>query len=460
MKRIKEKLIDIYKSNYFPFILFFIIMLILHAFLNFGTDDDLFFSKILRNNNIFEWSKIRFETWTSRTVIEFFMVLILYVGYPLMKFLNVIVYTIFVYTISKLFIKGSKNEKSLNILLCLLTLVIPFTALKSAGYSATMINYLWPITFALVTFIPIKNSFIDKKNNVVIYVLSILSLIFAVNQEQVAIIVLIMDILCLIYSFVYKKKIKLYTIVSIIITIISLYIIFVVCPGNSARTISSINYWYKDYNMLNFIDKLQVSLTSMMHYLVFRANYIYIIFNVIICLLIFKKFSSLTNINILKKLVAIFPLVCSLAFSIFFGYFNGMIDLSQFVSGYIDNTFVITTYNCCNFKVYGMLFVYAAMIFCNFISIVILVDDTKEMVTNLAILLCGYLSRFSLGFSPTVFASAERTSIFLYFSFIIIIINLLKYYAEEKKEDIKIPIFVKVFMYYSILINLIYSLKR
>ena len=58
-----------------------------------------------------------------------------------------------------------------------------------------------------------------------------------------------------------------------------------------------------------------------------------------------------------------------------------------------------------------------------------------------------------MGLSPTVFASAERTSIFLYASFIILIIYILKYLKENKK-DIK-------FMYYGTIgVSLISYIKN
>ena len=58
-----------YIQNYYPYILFFILMLFIHLFMGFH-GDDIRFSKFLSNGSIIEFIFERYNTWSQRVVIE------------------------------------------------------------------------------------------------------------------------------------------------------------------------------------------------------------------------------------------------------------------------------------------------------------------------------------------------------------------------------------------------------
>ena len=145
-----EKLKQFGKSIYVPFILLGIILIILHIpFNKFG--DDLWFEKILDNQNIIEYTNQRFNTWTSRNIIE--LVLVSFsnsnVSMLLWKVLNVCMFELLAYSAYIIFVKNiqDKNKKlKLTWFLIMVILLIPFTALKDTGWIATTTNYLWVLS--------------------------------------------------------------------------------------------------------------------------------------------------------------------------------------------------------------------------------------------------------------------------------------------------------------------------
>ena len=74
------------------------------------------------------------------------------------------------------------------------------------------------------------------------------------------------------------------------------------------------------------------------------------------------------------------------------------------------------------------------MLVCIVISIYAIFKNTKDTKIILSILAIGIVSKLVMAMSPTMFASAERETIFLYMAFIIITIYILNYLKENNKK--------------------------
>ena len=75
----------------------------------------------------------------------------------------------------------------------------------------------------------------------------------------------------------------------------------------------------------------------------------------------------------------------------------------------------------------GSFIVYCLILIFIEISILILFDKNKQKQFLASLIyFCGFISRFIMMFSPTVFASGERTSLFFYISLIILNIIFIK----------------------------------
>ena len=143
----------IIKWEYLPFLLFFIFSLIINFKITAITYDDLFFQKIPLSG-LFEFLRSRYFEWTSSFIIEFFLVLMtksLFV----FRVLNSIIYALLPVMIYKL-LPYKKKGKGVPILLFILIVFLPITMFNGAGWIATNLNYLWPVTFGLISLLPIK----------------------------------------------------------------------------------------------------------------------------------------------------------------------------------------------------------------------------------------------------------------------------------------------------------------
>ena len=117
--RFYEKILLILKNNYYliPFFIFFIVLLLFHYFLPTYTGDDLYFSKIVSEYpSIFHFLFDRYENWSSRFIIEFFLTSLAPLPGEVWKFLDSIIFLIISISIPKIFIKEkiSLNRKLIN----------------------------------------------------------------------------------------------------------------------------------------------------------------------------------------------------------------------------------------------------------------------------------------------------------------------------------------------------------
>ena len=146
MLKIKNNALKIAKSNYFPFVVLAFLLLFFHACIKVGWNDDEYYSKVLIDNNIFDYLKIRYNTWSSRIVIEFFLLLVSSKRI-LWRLINVAIMVLGAISISKIF--PYKKLKDLNWIICALILCIPANLYNSAGWIATTSNYSWTLFLGL-----------------------------------------------------------------------------------------------------------------------------------------------------------------------------------------------------------------------------------------------------------------------------------------------------------------------
>lgn len=79
-----------------------------------------------------------------------------------------------------------------------------------------------------------------------------------------------------------------------------------------------------------------------------------------------------------------------------------------------------------------LMLAYTAVCLCVVFSMYVLWGATKKFSHLLAVLVIGTISKMSMGMSPTVWASSERTSIFLLFSFMVIAVQCGQELLDER----------------------------
>ena len=427
-----EKIKKIYKSKYFPIIIFFILTLFIHVFINPVTDDDIFFKRALDNKDIIDFSINRYLTASSRNIIEMVLVTILRYSTIVWKVLDSLIFTIAIYSIFKIFIENTAKEKEKTSLLVALGLIYPIMQMNSAGWGATTLNYLWPVSLALYSFTYIKETLENKKIKWYKYILIFLSFLYACNHEQCC---LIMIGLYLIFDIVLikRKKMNVFIIFQNII-LICMMIWIALSPGNSARAFDEIGNWLYDYGTYSFIDKAQLGLTSTISKLICEPNILFFIMTFLMMIYIQKSQNKQ-----LYKIISIIPVVLTILLGIFKESAIKIFPaLEQIYNIWTSNQLIISATNYNNIIPYIVLILSLGIVFCILIEMLVIFRKRENLIF-LAILGLGFLSRFAMGMSPTIFASMDRTFIFLDFAFIITsigVFNEITKKSEKNKLDI------------------------
>lgn len=391
-----ENLKKIFKKEKVPILIFMLAIAILHIFIQ-KENDDLYFSTVCENMGLFEFLGQRYNIWTSRIIVEGVLVIFCnFLPIEIWKIANIGMYGLLIYSVSKLFV--TENKQKLNWILVISIALVPITILKEAGWMATMNNYLWVAATGLYAMIPIKKLLNNEKINVFRAISFVISAIYASNQEQMA------GILVLVYTFfliyIIKNK-KQKPILFIIYAIILLNLILImICPGNANRKIQEEETWYPEYSETSLSIKLSQGLTSMMDYVIGSGR---ILFYGFIALITYTMWRSSKDIK--YRLLGMSPIILVVIFD----------EVTR------------------NLKEPNMIFktcIYALILISIGICLYNILCKKKEKdmknFTPLLIYIVGILSRYVMAFSPTIYASGERTSFFWYISISILIILLFR----------------------------------
>lgn len=370
--------------------------------------DQTAFANYAKEFGFFEFAYRRYFTWSSRLLIEsitlFFSTS--YKWFDITLFLST---CLFFYCFNQLFFED-KNCKSLLYVTPILFLILfPSSFFIGAGLIATITNYLFP-TYATVY----AWYFISRKSKVA-NVTGIMILIFAVMQEQFA----LLNTIILSYFFVYYcQKNKKFNFVLLISTVISFIGVgsALFSPGNAVRKLSNIHYWYPEFPKLSLPTKFFQAYIETNHALFVDGektimNFMFLLLLVIIFISLIKKKYIITFLNgaITYQLLA------------------NKLGLNTIFSACIK---LLTDFNRKEIFYFSIstiypILIYGIILILMTVSIYLLFTNKVTAITTLIILAAGYISRSSIALSPTLYASGARTFMPLLFSIFIVIVMLL-----------------------------------
>lgn len=416
---LSERIKKIYHSDKFPLIVFIVIISFIHIFMK-KEHDDIVFSTVCNDISLLQYLVERYQFWTSRLIIETLLVTFCnFLPMILWKIANIGMYILLAYSISELFIVN--NKRKLNTVLCICLLSIPIDILKDAGWIATMNNYLWVAATGLYAMIPIKKVLKNEKINIWQMISYIIATLYATNQEQMA------GVIFIVYTFfilgmIKNKNYKPVIIIIYAITIISLVFI-ITCPGNDNRKIEEETRWYQGFSDLSLITKLSQGLTSMMDYVIESGRILFFSLMIIIAYILWGSKEKM-----IYKLIGISPLVLTVGYK----YVVRVLSESTRFQLLKESNFYIIFKNG----------IYIAILLLIGISLYTIFKKSEKEITikliPILIYFVGIVSRLVMAFSPTIYASGERTAFFWYISICILIVILVdKIFCDKEKTLIK-----------------------
>jgi hypothetical protein len=420
MKKLNNKRI----KGICPFVFLLIVMLLMHKLIYFS-GDDFYFGYMLKqyHYNIVNYLTFRYNNWSSRIIIEICFVIFNYININIWKVVDSLIYTMIAVYISKLFNKS--NNTHFNWLIVLLVLIYPFTDMSSAGYVTTTIAYVWPLFALLYLFNNVENIINGHKLKWYHYVLSIPLLFLANGMEQSCLLMigfLSLYILKLILDKKFDFKNHWYIVVLIVFSI--MYLVFILtCPGNKVRSASETLTWYPNYANYHLFSKLYLGIIPTLS--IFLQNRVVItIFSLMLCLCTFKCTKNKTF-----RILSIIVLAYFGCFSLFR---EQILNIFPYLKYYFDIIFASDTIHSITLK--NILPITSISIISLIIGILLYVIFGKNNLKPLFIYLASLCSRMVMGFSPTVFASNNRTAFFMYFGLLIIIFMLYQNMMSGKNK--------------------------
>lgn len=393
-----------------PFFIVGVIAVIWHATLKVSVGDDIvYFKTLMDGRNIWEILAHRYQTWSSRLAIEFVLIPIVH-HTMVWRILDTIIFA----SIPILICKLMNANRKLSWCVAAFVLLYPFSDMVSAGWISTTTNYLWPLWCILFIGVLLKKLIFHEKIKWYAGAAGVFACIYGSSQEQVAIIMLLLFFLTGFYLWKEKcYKLPLLYLYSGI-NIISLTVILL-CPGNQIRKIQEIEGRMPEFSEFTIWHKLYMGLANVERIFIANINNIFLIMTALLAILVYIKTKSYK-----KTLFSSIPILLLLGQSV--------IRMSHIR---FKNIFVIPKQDVrWDFKspqTYLPLLFLAVCIAGILYALYQLMKENRIMYLCTALLLgCGLASGVVMGFSPTIYASAERPYIYLYFIIIIVCLYQLK----------------------------------
>ena len=415
IKEVNILLVELYKKFFWLWLFLLIIVMNIIFIRPYGDDVTLFGSNVMwpENMSFIEAAVKRYLEWAPRVIAEWLTYFFAH-NFTLFKIVNSIICTLFIYLVYR-YVTFNRNNVYFNEkLICIFFVCLyPWRDMTTAGHATTFIFYLWPFTALLyVGYILLKYN--NKKAiSIKEYVLYSISLIFAINIEQTVTYIVFFSLIIIIYNIKQINK-NILNIITLIVSVLGL-IFLLTSPGEKNRFILEIGNWYPSYEMLSFVDKVNLGLTSTMFHFIRspEAMILYLFFLIGLFVVVYKKYPNkyyyaLMMINFIWVIIG---LQLDIANPIVPGMENfKMLDAMTVtrISGYLPTfiSMLLLLWPCI-----GLYLIY--------------VNDNKKCFMIISIYLFSFCDRFIMGFSPTVFASSTRTYLPLFI--MLILINSLIY---------------------------------
>ena len=418
-----------------------------HSFTEANYSDDAWFSTMLDQYNILGFLNWRFHTWSSRVILEGILVVLAHSDFIVWRILDTLVCLFLVWAISQILdMQDWHAPLWITLSLCLL----PVGILYPAGWIATSANYLWPLTAGMVSLVPLVRSLrgdtaqVDTSNKqlrILKKIASLLMLVVAANQEQIAAVLFGVYLCHLIGWYVvkrremaqemnaieYEKKPQGYPFLPELVILLASLVFIVLCPGNTSRNIQEMSSWFPEYPNYSMGERLLMGMLDTVAYFgAGRAKQIILIVFVGILILVlhykYFRWSKVRDVEPFKALMrwgfsaifgeAVLLALVLLGFPVRHMIEEGRLYHPSFYYDLMANRYLPQHDQCLyqNWQIALELGLYGLAFLAILGLLWAVADSAKEAVGMIALTVLAMGSKAMLGFSPTVYASGYRTA--------------------------------------------------
>ena len=399
------------------YIILFCFMIYRHINIPLGVGDDIWFLEKSKMD-LFDYTLWRIETWTSRNIIEFVMLIMLNLSKWVWITLDSIMFVLILHSIRKIVCFKKNKDFLITILIALVIVCFPFNLFSEAGWYATTLNYVWPLAFGLYSLSYLMRIFVNEKVNIFQKIIMIIGLIYAINQEQMCALIFGFYTLFIVYNLINHHNIPKFVYVVVACTIVML-VYHAFCPGNAIRKVSETAAYYSEFKYFSVIDKLFLGVLTTISIVMINPFYIVFIWSLG---LIYVIYFNSKNIKQYAMVILMTITMYIISISDKFLQYGTMSKIYNIFSTYLQPVKFI---DYKDINIYLMMLYFCTIII---ISLYIIKSNLgfKLFVIESIILAAAFCSRIILGFSASIFMSGSRTfvnSYFLIFIAVFIFIN-------------------------------------
>ena len=414
MKNIFKKSYNFIKP-YLPFIILFLVYFMMHLVVRYIGDDAINHDNTYPDGQI-SYLIFSYNNWSSRLFIYLVNNYMYMLPIIVWKILDTIVVVTGAICISKIF--NVKKNLFFDYIICLLVTIYPFKIMGSAGFVATTLTYYWPMVFLLICLIPIKKLINKEKINPFLYPLYFVLLLYATDSEQISALLFGLSICFIIYfKFIKKEKINWYVITLLLFSIGKL-IFIETCPGNALRTIKETGLRFPEYTNMTLMDKLYMGLMYTTHMLISNFGPLFILSAFLFVM------TNITNNSLINKIIANIMFAVVSLVTAFSGVGKVMFGRMYDIISNLGVMILSPEYNRSILSVAFCVMLYLGILY-------LLLINFKKNLLPVILFLAGVATQFILAFSPTIYASGERTGSIMFY--LIVIINIIIYKEIDPK---------------------------
>lgn len=300
-----------------------------------------------------------------------------------------------------------------------LLIIFPSMVVVDAGFIATTLNYLWPVTFGLIALLPLWNRMNDKSVKLWQYFVSLPCLLYACNMQQMSCVLTAAFFCGMVYLAVKKKNIVFTLLEGAASAACLVYSYYINTVGENPRMERSMRQFFPEFGSLNILQKAELGFSSTYLCMTMDARFAFwtsMAFSVFIFVSVVKKISGRG-----VRIATAFPIV----FSIF-----GLI--TSFVSFENVPILNIVTHGMKHYRMKSAQYffnpvtdlIFVIIVLCTLYGVMKLLNRNEDRIIAFFLYAVGVGTRMIMGFSPTVWASGYRTFFIMFICLIAIVVMI------------------------------------
>lgn len=243
----------------FPYEVLFLATIVLYLFAPVRGGDDMWFITTYLTNfhgNLKEFLAFRYETWSTRLLLEVYTLLLLY--FPILYCISMPIWLTAIAAGFNRLLEVKDHRMKWGI--CLSLLLLPISFHGDVGFVCTTVNYVFAFACLLWAVIPVIECQKGKKVHIFAYIGSIVLMVLGCNMEYYCPPFLIYSIYLLVRGIKTRKGF-IFPVFMILMCIGALIYAFS-APASTVSAYNETNHFFPGYELLSTADKLQAGFVA------------------------------------------------------------------------------------------------------------------------------------------------------------------------------------------------------